>query len=298
MNGGYAIGAFNINNMEISQAILAAHAVKKAPLILQLSNGARKYADTKMLMAIIYALEAQYPELPIIVHQDHGDSFETCKSAIDAGFNSVMIDASHFGFDENVRVTKEVVDFAHKKGVMVEAELGTLGGIEEHVIVDEKDAHLTDPTEAVEFVKLTGCDSLACAIGTSHGAYKFSGSCNVDIPRVQALTDVLPHTPLVMHGSSSVPQEYVEMINRYGGDMAGAKGVDERTIREARNHGIAKVNIDTDLRLVMTAIIRKTLVENPKEFDPRKYLGLARDEIQRMVEHKIDVLGSGGKIRG
>ncbi len=297
-NGGYAIGAFNVNNMEISQAILAAHAAKKAPLVLQLSNGARKYADTNMLVAIIRALEAQYPELPIIIHQDHGDSLETCVSAIEAGFNSVMIDASHYDFSENVRITKEVVDFAHGKGVIVEAELGTLGGIEEHVQVDEKDARLTDPAEAVDFVAQTGCDTLACAIGTSHGAYKFAGSCNVDIPRVQKLTEVLPNTPLVMHGSSSVPQEYVAIVNQYGGDLAGAKGVDEATIQEARKYGIAKVNIDTDLRLVMTAVIRKTLVEKPKEFDPRKYLGPARDEIQKMVEHKIDVLGSAGKIRG
>ncbi|NJP04014.1 class II fructose-1,6-bisphosphate aldolase [Candidatus Gracilibacteria bacterium] len=297
-NGGYAIGAFNVNNMEISQAILAAHAAKKAPLVLQLSNGARKYADTNMLVAIIRALEAQYPELPIIIHQDHGDNLETCVSAIEAGFNSVMIDASHYDFNENVRITKEVVDFAHGKGVIVEAELGTLGGIEEHVQVDEKDARLTDPKEAVEFVKQTGCDTLACAIGTSHGAYKFAGSCNVDIPRVKALTEVLPNTPLVMHGSSSVPQEYVEIINKYGGDLAGAKGVEESTIQEARKYGVAKVNIDTDLRLVMTAVIRKILTENPKEFDPRKYLGPARDEIQKMVEHKIDVLGSAGKIRG
>ncbi len=296
-NGEYAIGAFNVNNMEITQAIVAAHAAKNAPLILQLSNGARKYANTKMLVDIIRSMEAQYPDLPIIIHQDHGDSLETCASAIEAGFNSVMIDASALPFKENIAKTKEVVDFAHAKGVIVEGELGTLGGIEEHIEVDAKDARLTDPEEAIEFVKETGIDTLACAIGTSHGAYKFAGGCNVDVPRVKRLTEVLPDTPLVMHGSSSVPQEYVEIINKYGGDLAGAKGVDESTIAEAVQYGVGKVNIDTDLRLVMTAIIRKVLTEEPKQFDPRKYLGPARDEIQKMVEHKIDILGSANKIR-
>ncbi|MBT3348861.1 class II fructose-1,6-bisphosphate aldolase [bacterium] len=296
-NGNYAIGAFNVNNMEITQAIVAAHAAKNAPLILQLSNGARKYARTEMLIDIIRSMERQYPNLPIIVHQDHGDSLETCASAIEAGFNSVMIDASALPFAENIEKTKEVVDFAHSKNVIVEGELGTLGGIEEHVVVDEKDARLTDPEEAVEFVAKTGIDTLACAIGTSHGAYKFSGGCNVDVPRVEKLSQVIPNTPLVMHGSSSVPQQYVEIVNQFGGDLTGAKGVDEETISAAVDFGVAKVNIDTDLRLVMTAVIRKVFMENPKEFDPRKYLGPARDEIQKMVEHKIDVLRSGGKIR-
>ncbi|MCF7830488.1 class II fructose-1,6-bisphosphate aldolase [Candidatus Gracilibacteria bacterium] len=294
--GGYAIGAFNVNNMEISQAIVAAHAAKQAPLILQISSGARKYANTKMLVDIIKSLADQYPQVPIIVHQDHGADFDICKSAIEAGFNSVMIDASHEEFDGNVRITKEVVDYAHGKGVIVEAELGKLGGIEEHVSVDEKDARLTDPEEAVEFIKQTGADTLACAIGTSHGAYKFSSDGKVDVDRVKKLTEVLPDTPLVMHGSSSVPQEYVEIVNKYGGDLSGARGVDESTISEAVKYGVSKVNIDTDLRLVMTAIIRQVLTEDPKQFDPRKYLGPARDEIQRMVEHKIDVLNSAGKI--
>lgn len=297
MRSDYAIGAFNVNNMEITQAIVAAHWAKRAPLILQLSNGARKYANTMMLVDIIKSMEKQYPDLPIIIHQDHGDSLETCASAIEAGFNSVMIDASSLPFAENVAKSKEVVDFAHERGVIVEAELGTLGGIEEHVVVDEKDARLTDPAEAVEFIAQTGADTLACAIGTSHGAYKFAGSCNVDVSRVEALTKVLPNTPLVMHGSSSVPQKYVEIINKFGGDLAGAKGVDEDTISEAVKFGVAKVNIDTDLRLVMTAVIRQILAEQPKQFDPRKYLGPARDEIQAMVEHKIDVLGSANKIR-
>jgi fructose-bisphosphate aldolase class II len=295
--GGYAIGAFNVNNMEISQAIVGAHAAQKAPLILQLSKGARKYANTDMLMAIIHALAKQYPEVPIIVHQDHGDTFETCKSAIDAGFNSVMIDASHEDFENNVRITKEVVDFAHDKNVIVEAEIGKLGGIEEHVSVDEKDARLTDPVEAKSFVAETSCDTLACAIGTSHGAYKFSSDGKVDVERVKKLTEVLPDVPLVMHGSSSVPPEYVAIVNEFGGDLAGARGVNEATISEAVKYGVSKVNIDTDLRLVMTAMIRKIFVENPKEFDPRKYLGPARDEIQKMVEHKIHVLNSAGKIR-
>ncbi len=294
---GYALGAFNVNNMEISQAIMAAHAAKNAPVILQISSGARKYANTKMLVDIIKSLADQYPQVPVIIHQDHGADFETCKSAIEAGFNSVMIDASHFDFATNVKMTKEVVDFAHRKGVIVEAELGMLGGIEEHVQVDEKDARLTDPDEAVQFIKETGADTLACAIGTSHGAYKFSGDGKVDVERVIKLTEVLPRIPLVMHGSSSVPQEYVALCNQYGGDLAGARGVDEATIAEAVKHGVSKVNIDTDLRLVMTAMIRKVFFETPKEFDPRKYLGPARDEIQKMVEHKIDVLGSVNKIR-
>ncbi|MEI7511745.1 MAG: class II fructose-1,6-bisphosphate aldolase [Candidatus Peregrinibacteria bacterium] len=297
-HGGYALGAFNVNNMEITQAIMAAHASQKAPVILQLSSGARKYANTNTLVAIIHAVSKEYPEVPIIIHQDHGADFATCKSAIEAGFGSVMIDASHEPFAENVRLTKEVVDFAHARGVIVEAELGMLGGVEEHVSVNEKDARLTDPDEAVEFIKQTGCDTLACAIGTSHGAYKFSSDGKVDVARVIKLTEVLPGVPLVMHGSSSVPQEYVVLCNQYGGDLGGARGVDEATIAEAVKYGVSKVNIDTDLRLVMTAIIRKVFTETPKEFDPRKYLGAARDEIQKMVEHKIGVLGSGGKIRG
>ncbi len=295
-DNGYAIGAFNVNNMEISQAIMAAHAAKKAPVVLQLSSGARKYANTIMLVDIIKSLVKQYPEVPVIIHQDHGADLETCISAIDAGFNSVMIDASHYDFEENIRITKEVVDYAHARGVIVEAELGQLGGIEEHVSVDEKDAHLTNPDEAEEFVKRTGCDSLACAIGTSHGAYKFSSDGKVDIELVKTLTKILPNTPLVMHGSSSVPQEYVKMCNEYGGDLGGARGVLEETIADAAQYGISKVNIDTDLRLVMTAVIRKVFIESPKEFDPRKYMGPARAEIQKMVEHKIDVLGSANRI--
>ena len=295
-DNGYAIGAFNVNNMEISQAIMAAHAAKKAPVVLQLSSGARKYANTTMLVDIIKSLVKQYPEVPVIIHQDHGADLETCISAIDAGFNSVMIDASHYDLEENIRITKEVVDYAHARGVIVEAELGQLGGIEEHVSVDEKDAHLTNPDEAEEFVRRTGCDTLACAIGTSHGAYKFSSDGKVDIDLVKTLTKILPNTPLVMHGSSSVPQEYVEMCNTYGGDLGGARGVLEETIADAAQYGISKVNIDTDLRLVMTAVIRKVFIESPKEFDPRKYMGPARDEIQKMVEHKIDVLGSANRI--
>lgn len=294
---GYAIGAFNVNNMEISQAIMAAHAAKNAPVILQISSGARKYANTKMLVDIIKSLSEQYPQVPVIIHQDHGENFEICASAIEAGFNSVMIDASHHDFATNVRMTKEVVDFAHARGVIVEAELGMLGGVEEHVSVDEKDARLTDPDEAIEFIAQTKADTLACAIGTSHGAYKFSSDGKVDIERVIKLTEVLPGVPLVMHGSSSVPQEYVALCNQYGGNLAGARGVLEETITEASRYGISKVNIDTDLRLVMTAMIRKVFAENAKEFDPRKYLGPARDEIQKMVEHKIEVLGSANKIR-
>jgi len=296
-HNGYALGAFNVNNMEISQAIMSAHAAQNAPVILQLSSGARKYADTKMLVDIIKSLAEQYPQVPVIIHQDHGADFETCASAIEAGFNSVMIDASHYDFQKNVSITKEVVDFAHSKGVIVEAELGMLGGIEERVQVEEKDARLTDSEEAVLFLEQTKCDTLACAIGTSHGAYKFSSDGKVDVPRVKELTNVLPEVPLVMHGSSSVPQEWVQICNKYGGDLSGARGVDESTIKEAVQYGVSKVNIDTDLRLVMTAVIRKVLTESPKEFDPRKYLGPAREAIQKLVEDKIQVLGSAHKAR-
>lgn len=293
----YAIGAFNVNNMEITQAILSAHANQQAPVILQLSSGARKYANTKMLVDIIKSLSSQYPKVPIIIHQDHGADLETCKSAIEHGFNSVMIDASAYDFEKNVKITKEVVDFAHSKNVIVEAELGKLGGVEEHVTVAEKDARLTDPDEAVEFIKETNCDTLACAIGTSHGAYKFSSDGKVDIDRVKQLTKVIPNVPLVMHGSSSVPKKYVDMCNKYGASLNGARGVEESTISEAAQYGVSKVNIDTDIRLVMTGVIRKFLVDHPSEFDPRKYLSIARDEIQEMVEHKIKVLGSFNKIR-
>ncbi len=295
--GGYALGGFNVNNMEITQAIVAAHNAQNAPVILQLSSGARAYAQTNVLVDIVRSVSAQYPKVPIIVHQDHGANFDICRSAIEAGFTSVMIDASSKPYAENVRMTKEVVDFAHSRGVIVEAELGVLGGIEEHVSVDEKDARLTDPDEAVDFIAQTGCDTLACAIGTSHGAYKFSSDGRVDVDRVKVLTDRLPEVPLVMHGSSSVPQEYVALINKYGGQLDGARGVEESTISEAVKYGVSKVNIDTDLRLVMTAMIRKVFMETPAEFDPRKYLGPARDEIQKMVEHKIHVLGSVGKTR-
>jgi fructose-bisphosphate aldolase class II len=296
-NNNYAIGAFNVNNMEITQAILSAHANKNAPVILQLSSGARKYANTKMLVDIIRSLSDQYSKIPIIIHQDHGATLEICMSAIEHGFNSVMIDASAYDLQKNIKITKEVVDFAHSKNVIVEAELGKLGGVEEHVTVDEKDARLTDPDEAVEFIKATNCDTLACAIGTSHGAYKFSSDGKVDIDRVKKLTNVIPNIPLVMHGSSSVPKKYVDLCNTYGGNLKGARGVDESTISDAVKYGVSKVNIDTDIRLVMTGIIRKFFVENPSEFDPRKYLSIARGEIQEMIEHKIDVLGSYNKIR-
>lgn len=293
--GGYAVGAFNVNNMEIIQGIVAAHKEENAPLILQVSAGARKYASPIYLRKLVEAA-IEDSGLDIVLHLDHGDDFEICKDCIDNGFTSVMIDGSRFPLEQNIELTKRVVDYAHSKGVVVEAELGKLAGVEDAVNVSAKDATYTVPEEAVRFVKETGVDSLAIAIGTSHGAYKFKGEPSLDFERLETITKLLPNFPLVLHGASSVPREFVDLCNKYGGEVPGARGVPEEMLKRAANLGVCKINIDTDLRLAMTASIRKILSENPAEFDPRKYLGPARDAIKEMVRHKIvNVLGCSGK---
>ncbi len=292
--GGYAIGAFNVNNMEIIQGIVEAAEELNAPLILQASQGARSYAGHNYIMHLVQAA-LENTDLPIALHLDHGDSFEICKKCIDGGFTSVMIDGSHLEFEENVALTKKVVDYAHDNGVVVEAELGQLSGIEDNVSVEEKDATLTDPAEAEKFVEKTGVDSLAVAIGTSHGAYKFKGEPNLDFERLETITKRLKGFPLVLHGSSSVIPEFVEMCNEYGGNLPGARGVPEEMIGKAVKQGICKVNIDTDLRLAMTGNIRKELHDNPENFDPRKYLGPGREAIKEMVKRKIKLFGCDGK---
>ena len=297
-DGGYAIGAFNVNNMEIVQGITEACKEEHAPVILQVSKGARAYASHNYLIKLVEAAVLECPEIPIALHLDHGPDFETCKSCIDGGFTSVMIDASSKPFAENVEITKKVVDYAHKYGVVVEAELGTLAGIEDDVNVSAKDSSYTHPEEVAEFVKLTGCDSLAIAIGTSHGAYKFKPGTKPQL-RFDVLHECekrLPGFPIVLHGSSSVPQEYVKMINDFGGAMPGAIGVPEDQLREAARSAVCKINIDSDLRLAMTGTVRKFLAENPEVFDPRKYLKPARANIKELVQHKLrDVLGCAGK---
>lgn len=293
--GGYAIGAFNVNNMEIIQGITEAAKEVNAPLILQVSAGARKYANHTYLMKLIEAAIIE-TNLPIAVHLDHGDSFELCKSCIDGGFTSVMIDGSHYPFDENVAVTKKVVEYAHKHGITVEGELGRLAGVEDEVKVSAEDSSYTRPQEVEEFVNRTGVDSLAIAIGTSHGAYKFKGEPKLRFDILEEVQRRLPGYPIVLHGASSVIPEYVDMINQYGGQMPGAKGVPENMLRKAASMAVCKINIDSDIRLAMTATIRKVMAEKPGEFDPRKYLGPARDEIKKLVKHKIvDVLGCAGK---
>lgn len=293
--GGYAIGAFNVNNMEILQGIVDAAAEQKAPLILQVSAGARKYARHEYLVKLVEAA-VQTTTIPIALHLDHGEDFAICRACIDGGFKSVMIDGSRFPFDENVRVTREVVEYAHARGVSVEAELGRLAGIEDAVKVAAHDALFTDPDEAVEFVKLTGCDSLAIAIGTSHGAYKFKGEPRLDFDRLEIIGRKLPGFPLVLHGASSVPQELVALCNKYGGHIPGARGVPENMLRKAAALAVCKINIDTDLRLALTATIRQRFAEHPDEFDPRKYLGPAREAIKKLVIHKlVNVLGCAGK---
>lgn len=289
--GGYAIGAFNVNNMEIIQGIVDAHKDEKAPVILQVSAGARKYANPVYLKKLVEAA-IEDTDLDIVLHLDHGDSFEICKECIDNGFTSVMIDGSKYPLEENIALTKKVVDYAHSKGVVVEAELGKLAGVEDSVKVSAKDATYTDPDEAVRFVNETGVDSLAIAIGTSHGAYKFKGKPELDFDRLEKICSLLPNFPIVLHGSSSVPQEFVALCNKYGGNVPGAQGVPEEMLSKAAKMGVCKINIDTDLRLAMTASIRKHLIEDPDNFDPRKYLGPGRQAIKDMVQHKIkDVLG-------
>jgi fructose-bisphosphate aldolase class II len=293
--GGYAVGAFNVNNMEIIQGIVSAAQEESAPLILQVSAGARKYASPIYLKKLVEAA-IEETGLDIVLHLDHGEDFEICKACIDDGFSSVMIDGSKYPLDENIALTKRVVEYAHDRGVTVEAELGKLAGVEDDVKVSAKDATYTDPDEAVEFVERTGVDSLAIAIGTSHGAYKFKGDPKLDFARLETISAKLPNYPLVLHGASSVPQEFVELCNKYGGQIPGAQGVPEEMLRQAAHSGVCKINIDTDLRLALTASIRKTFTENPAEFDPRKYLGPGRDAIKKMVQHKIkNVLGCSGK---
>ena len=296
-DGGYAIGAFNVNNMEIVQGITEAAAELRAPLILQVSKGARAYANHTYLMKLVEAAVIE-TGLPICLHLDHGDSFELCKSCIDGGFTSVMIDASSKPFEENIAITKQVVEYAHDHGVVVEAELGTLAGIEDEVKVEEGHASYTRPEEVQEFVERTGCDSLAIAIGTSHGAYKFKPGTKPQLrfDVLEAVEKNLPGFPIVLHGSSSVPQNFVDEINKYGGNMPGAIGVPEDQLRQAARSAVCKINIDSDLRLAMTASIRKYFAEHPADFDPRQYLKPAREAIKKMVMHKIvDVLGCDGK---
>ena len=307
-NGGYAIGAFNVNNMEIIQGITEACREEKAPVILQVSKGARAYANRTYLVKLVEAAVIECPEIPIVLHLDHGDSFETCKSCIDDGFTSVMIDLSSKPFAENIEGTKKVVEYAHDHGVVVEAELGALAGVEDEVNVSAEDSHYTRPEEVEEFVSKTGCDSLAIAIGTSHGAYKFTAAqCTRNekgelVPpplRFDILDEVvkrLPGFPIVLHGSSSVPQDYVKMINANGGKMPDAVGIPEEQLRKAAESAVCKINIDSDLRLAMTGTVRQYFNEHPDHFDPRQYLKPARANIQELVRHKlVNVLGCNGK---
>ena len=296
--GGYAIGAFNVNNMEIIQGITEAAQLERSPVILQVSAGARKYAKHVYLTKLVEAAILD-TELPIALHLDHGENFEVCKSCIDGGFSSVMIDGSKYSFEENIALTKQVVDYAHARGVVVEGELGKLAGIEDAVNVSAEDAMFTNPAEVEEFVSRTGVDSLAIAIGTSHGAYKFKPGTKPRL-RFDILEEVerrLPGFPIVLHGSSSVPQEFVKIVNEYGGSMPDAIGIPEEMLRQAAKMAVCKINIDSDLRLCMTAAVRKHLVEHPDHFDPRQYLKDGRDALRDMVRHKIrDVLGSSNTL--
>ena len=296
MKEKFAIGAFNVNNMEIIQGIVEAAAESKSPVILQASSSAIKYAKINYLMKMVEAAVEEHPDIPIALHLDHGPDFETCKMCIDAGFTSVMIDGSKYDFEENVALTKKVVDYAHPRGVVVEAELGKLAGIEDDVNVAADDAMYTDPDEAAEFVRRTGCDSLAIAIGTSHGAYKFKGEAKLRFDILEKVKEKLPNTPIVLHGASTVIPELVNMCNEYGGNIPGAKGVPDEILHEASQRGVSKINVDTDLRLAMTSQIRKVFAEDPSAFDPRKYLTPARESVKQTVYHKInDVFGSNNK---
>ena len=293
--GKYAVGAFNVNNMEIVQGIVDAAKVENAPLILQVSAGARKYAKHIYLMKLVEAA-MEDSGIDICLHLDHGEDFEICKSCIDGGFSSVMIDGSKFPFEENIELTRRVVEYAHERGVVVEAELGRLAGVEDAVKVAAKDATYTDPDQAVEFVERTGVDSLAIAIGTSHGAYKFAGKPELDFARLEKISNMLPNFPLVLHGASTVLPEFVAKCNQFGGQLKGAQGVPEDMLLQAGKLGVCKVNIDTDLRLAMTASIREHFMTNPDHFDPRQYLKPARAAIQAMVQHKIkNVLNCSGR---
>ena len=293
--GGYAIGAFNVNNMEIIQGIMEGATAEKAPVILQVSAGARKYANHTYLMKLIEAA-VETSGLSIAVHLDHGPDFETCKSCIDGGFTSVMVDGSHLSFEENIALTRRVVEYAHDRNITVEAELGRLAGVEDDIKVSHEDSSYTRPEDVEEFVTKTGCDSLAIAIGTSHGAFKFKGEPKLRFDILEDVSRRLPGFPIVLHGASSVIPEYVEMINRYGGKMDGAQGVPESMLRQAASMAVCKINIDSDLRLAFTGVIRKHLAEHPDHFDPRQYLSEARSALAGMVRHKIvNVLGSNGK---
>lgn len=294
--GHYAVGAFNVNNMEIVQGIVDAAKEEQSPLILQVSAGARKYAKHNYLLHLVEAA-MEDTGLPIALHLDHGADFDICKACVDGGFTSVMIDGSKYPFEENIELTKRVVDYAHNKGVVVEAELGKLAGVEDAVKVNTKDATYTDPDQAVEFVERTGVDSLAIAIGTSHGAYKFKGKPELDFARLEKITNMLPGFPLVLHGASTVIPEFVAECNKFGGKLAGAQGCPEDMLKKAGTYGVCKINIDTDLRLAMTASIRKYLYEHPEDFDPRSYLGKGREAIKMMVAHKMrDVLNSSHRL--
>lgn len=295
--GKYALGAYNINNLEQAMGLFRGNMESQAPFIIQISKGARSYTDKRMLEAIIRTAEQIWPDALFAVHLDHGDE-QTCYDCIESGFySSVMIDGSHLPFEENIAVTKRVVEAAHAKGISVEAELGMLGGVEEHISVDEKDARLTDPAEAEEFVKRTGCDSLAVAIGTSHGAYKFTKKPTGDVLRIDRIKEIharIPNTHLVMHGSSSVPQEWLAIINEFGGDLGETYGVPVEEIVEGIKHGVRKVNIDTDLRLASTGAIRRFMAQHPKEFDPRKYLAASTVAMRDIVIARYEAFGAAG----
>lgn len=294
--GKYAVGAFNVNNMEIIQGIVEAAKGEKAPLILQVSAGARKYAKHVYLMKLVEAA-VEDSGLPICLHLDHGEDFEICKACVDGGFTSVMIDGSKHPFEENIALTRKVVEYAHARGVTVEGELGRLAGVEDAVNVSAKDATYTNPDQAAEFVERTGVDSLAIAIGTSHGAYKFKGEPQLDFERLAKIASLLPGFPLVLHGASTVLPEFVAKCNQFGGQIKGAQGVPEEMLRKAGTMGVCKINIDTDLRLAMTASIREHLATNPADFDPRQYLKPAREAIKNMVKHKIsNVLNCSGRL--
>ena len=295
INQKFAVGAFNINNMEFVQAILDAAASENSPVILQTSSSAIKYARIPYLKKMIEAGLEEH-DVPVALHLDHGPDFETCKMCIDNGYTSVMFDGSKYDFEKNIELTKQVVDYAHEKGVVVEAELGKLAGVEDDVNVEASDAMYTDPTQALEFVQRTGCDSLAIAIGTSHGAYKFKGEAKLRFDILEEVKKLMPNVPIVLHGASTVIPEYVDLCNKYGGTMPGAKGVPDEMLHEASQRGVSKINVDTDLRLAMTAAIRQVFSEKPEEFDPRKYLGPGRDLIEKTVKHKIrEVFGSSNK---
>ena len=293
--GGYAIGAFNVNNMELVQGIVEAGMENRAPLILQVSAGARKYAKHNYLVHLVQAA-VEESDIPIALHLDHGDGFDICKACVDGGFTSVMIDASKYPFEENIEITRRVVDYAHERGVVVEAELGKLAGVEDDVNVAPEDSCYTHPDEVQEFVSRTGVDSLAIAIGTSHGAFKFKGTPKLRFDILEEVGRRLPGFPIVLHGASSVMPEYVKIIEQYGGHMPGAQGVPEDLLRKAASMAVCKINIDSDLRLAVTAAVRKHLYEYPTHFDPRQYLAPARDAVREVVSHKINcVLGCNGK---